>query len=341
MLKALVALFILLNSNAGFASGEVVTLVKAHHQLERSRTLVFANGQIYAGRTGTQSEAANFIEAYDGKNLQLTESIRLSHDVRKLQVVDDCTLMVMSSMAYSVVNICNSGPSIVRSFKFGLDFVPHVGAYDGGGKFIFSEPNAGMIKYSEDRSVQNMGKHISMAVSMNYWNDKIWITNYSSIHTVDPITGSKNQLVPTNDIYGFKYTREIPLTNGEKVIVATAREDKKIVLVDPIIEKIDNVLDIKSEPEGISSYGNCAVIASSSDKTVLFVKVVKNRLEIVDAWDANAAGDELKMPSEVAMDPISKTVFLRSTYPCMTCDHTQSSLYAMTKSPSNIETCLK
>ena len=98
MLKALVALFILLNSNAGFASGEVVTLVKAHHQLERSRTLVFANGQIYAGRTGTQSEAANFIEAYDGKNLQLTESIRLSHDVRKLQVVDDCTLMVMSSM---------------------------------------------------------------------------------------------------------------------------------------------------------------------------------------------------------------------------------------------------
>jgi len=339
MSKLLLVVFSLLTSSSAMAS-EQVKLVKAHHVAERSRTLVMKNGYLFAGRTGTQSEAASFVEVFAPATHEMVASIRLNHGVKKIESIDSCDLMVSNSQGYSIINTCDSSFNNVKTYSFGIGFVPHHGTHDGQGRFVFTEPNAGLRVYAGRNQTQKLGKHISMTVSMDFWNDNIWISNYRDLTVLNPRTGSTSTVSNDDGIYGFKYTKQINLSNGQSKIIATARDDQKIVVVDPTTLKIEQVVNVKSEPEGITTYGNCAVVASSSDKTILFVDVMQQPAKIIEVWDASAAGDMLKMPSEIAVDAESQQVFLRSAYPCLTCSQTQSSIFAVTNSDSKIERCL-
>ena len=339
MSKLLLVVFSLLTSSYAMAS-EQVKLVKSHHIVERSRTLAMKNGFLFAGRTGTQSEGANFLEVFSPETFEMVAAIRLSHSVKKVESINSCDLMVSSSQGYSVINTCDASFNNVKSYSFGLDFVPHQGTHDGQGNFVFTEPNAGMYLYSGANQRQRLGKHISMTVSMNFLSDNVWVTNYSDLTVLNPRTGDTYTVPNEEGLYGFKYVNQIDLSNGQSKIVATVRDDQAIVIVDPATRQIDQTLRIESEPEGVTTYGNCAVIASSSDKTILFVDLMQQPAQVIETWDASSAGDMLKMPSQIAVDAERQQVFLRSTYPCPTCSQTQSSIFAITNPESNIERCL-
>jgi hypothetical protein len=340
MLRIPVLLGLFLFSTSLIAGNADFKLVRAHHVGERSRTLLIKNGSLLAGRTGTQSEGGSFVEVFDLASHAMTQSVKLPHSIRALQDLDPCSVLVSSTNAYSIVNLCGQ-TAAVQSFKFGIDFVPHTSSPDGLGGVVFSEPNAGMYRFSGARQVRHLGKHVSYAHAMDLWDGNLWVENYFNIYVIDPSTGKQTKVLKDNEIYGLKFSQHLKTSKGENLVVVSARDDKKLVVVDAETLKVQRVIDTKGEPEGMSTYGDCAVVAISSNKSILFIKLDGENTRIVDSWDADAAGDRLKLPQLVAVDPISKQVFLRSSYPCPTCSVTQSSIFAFTKTDtSKMDQCL-
>lgn len=343
MVKLAAVLAGLVLAASGLTASEVqTTLVRAYHKNERSRTLLFKNGMVLAGRTGLRSEGGHFVEWFNPESLELEHEVKVKHSIRGLKDAGDCQVLAYGTVAYSFIDVCAAdGPTAV-THSFPANYIPHAGTPDGQGRFLFSEPNAGIYRFSAGRRGAHLGEHISFTRAMDAWYDRVWISAYSNLWVLDPRSGEREPVFKEeNEIYGLKYTQAITSRAGRERLVATARDDQKLVVVDPQTLELVSALDLKGEPEGVVPYGNCAVVTLSSDKRVLFVELASDETQVVDVWNASKAGDRLKYPSEVAVDPETKTVFLRSTYPCPTCSVTQSSLFAVNATDTEeISRCL-
>jgi hypothetical protein len=319
-----------------------IKLVKPFHILERSLTLVTHRGQIVAGRTGTEDEGASFVESYDPVSFKMQSSVSVPHGIRRLKVIDSCKVFATGTDQFSVVNYCTGGAPtrVTRATPSGM--IAHEGTALTASDFAFIEPNEGLIRVTLSGSERRLGDNISYTRSLDFWNGSLWAANYFNVWKINPATGDRQRVLATDsEIYGLKYTTFYHPEGYAPMIVASARDDHKLLFIDAENGTVAGEFRTKGEPAGMATFGQCLVTVLSDNKQVYFLKMENGEPKFVDSWDALGAGDMLKQPTEIAVSESLKTVYLRSSYPCPTCTNTQSALFALRQIESTtFEKCM-
>ena len=94
-------LFCLISSVAFSQTTDLdIQLVREHHIFERSNTLLFHGGFLFAGRTGTSEEAASFVEIFDDSG-EMIEAVRLEHSMRNFEAAGPCRMVAVGLLAYT------------------------------------------------------------------------------------------------------------------------------------------------------------------------------------------------------------------------------------------------
>lgn len=306
-----------------------IKLVKPFHILERSETLLVHHDQIVAGRTGNEDEGASFVESYDANSYQMMSAVSLQHSIRRLKAIDDCKVLVASTEFFSVINYCVAGAPAVVTRPTPAGIVAHEGAALSPTEFVFIEPNEGLIRVNLTGRERRIGDNISYTRSMDFWSDSLWVANYFNVWKVDPATGVRVRVLKAdNEIYGFKYTFPYAPRGVEPMIVATARDDKKMLFIGQASGKPVAEFTTKGEPADMATYGECLITVMSDSKQIYFFRMVNGEPKVISTWDALPAGDQLAQPTEIAVSKALKTIYLRSSYPCPSCTNTQSSIYS-------------
>jgi hypothetical protein len=110
------------------------------------------------------------------------------------------------------------------------------------------------------------------------------------------------------------------------VAVAETLADQ-IVFVDKTTAAPAFTVPVAGSPRGMTQLGGCLLVTSEDSKTVTFVSLWGDEPAVLDTWDVSAAGDRLKKPRKIAVNPVSGRIFLRSTYICPSCTVPQSSVF--------------
>jgi len=329
------------SASLAFGQGVSVKLVKEYHVLERSRTLISHHGSILVGRTGTTSEGSNYIEEFNPQTLEMTEATPISHTIRRLQVMDECRVLVTGTDKYSIINYCLD---YVRStYSVGSDIVAHQIAYVGNEEIIAYEPNAGILKAEIGGKFKKIAEKISFTNSITTFGGYAWFSNYFNLYALNTETGEfKAVFENQNDYYGIKRSVGIELADGNEALAIVSRDAQKLLFLEIDSRELIHTLDLAdADPEGIVNFGSCLAVSDSLNKKVLFIDYRGEAPKIIESWDASAAGDRLKQPSELAWDAATSQMFLRSSYPCLTCSVTQSSMFAVhAEDLSSLSTCL-
>lgn len=331
------AVFALILSSAVAKGNDLETkLVKEYDRQERSQSLLAHHGSILAGRTGYVEENGSFVEQFDPVTLEMTGSFKLSHSIRNLQSMDQCRVLAYGTEQYSVINYCAQPEPTAKTRSIGPEIVAHTGTYVGSERFVFTEPNAGILEIGGGRATRNLGENIPYTIGIEYLAGSLWIANYGNLWRVELSGNRRTPLFDNNLYYGIKNISSLKTAAGAEVIGATTRDGGSLLLVDAVTNKLRQVVEIGGEPEGLVPYGKCFIVTTAAKRAILFVKVGEEQAEIIDAWDANGAGDRLKLPQLIAIDPATQKVFLRSSYPCPTCAQTQSSIFAFSSAESAV-----
>jgi hypothetical protein len=316
-------------SNSMLAATISTTLVKAYHTLERSRTLISHHDAILTGRTGTVSENGFFVEEFNPADHQLISSTKLRHSIMSLQVMDRCRVLAHGTSDYSVIDYCKDATPRSQTYAINPTIVAHAGTYIGNESFLFFEPNAGILRLQKGQRARKIASKIIFTRSINYVAGQAWFANSFNIWKVDPLSGAKQKVFKKDyEFSGMISSFGYKNAAGQNILATSAREDGKLLLIDADSAQLIEVVDIGNEPQGITKWGQCLVIAETIKKQIHFIHTDRNKKDFQVTWDAAEAGDMLKMPSEIAVDLNTQQVFLRSSYPCPLCTQTQSSLYA-------------
>jgi len=307
-----------------------IKLVKPFHKLERSQSLLIHHGQIVAGRTGTEAEGRSFVESYDQDTYALKSSVPVNHSVRRLKVIDSCKLLALSTEHFTVINYCVTGePQVVRRTTPAGSFA-HEGAALSDTEFALIDPTVGLYRVNLHGQVRNLGENITYTRSMDFWQGALWVTNYLNVWKIDPQTGARSRVFKTdNEIYGFKYTVSFTPAGENPMIVASAGEDQKLVFIDAESGRPIHEFLVEGEPAAMVVFGQCLATVTSNSSRVHFIKMENGEPRLISSWDALSAGDMLKLPTQIAVSEVRRTVYLRSSYPCPSCTNTQSSIFSL------------
>ena len=300
-----------------------IEVLREYEILESSPTLEISNDQIIAGRTGDMNEKSYFIEVYDSVTRERTKNIAISHRPQSIDVLSNCQIAVFGAMSVSEVDLCTGS---VTSKSFGANLVSHGSITLGGGEYLISEPNEGLLTLTPGRRFTKIGRHIAPLFALSIFDNKVWATNYSNLLQIDPAAKTKTPMFDNYAHYGFSHMKHLSSTH----LVLSVYDDKKLMLFNKKTQKTDSALQLKWHPGSITTFGRCLAVSNPIDKEiVIFEGLEKSQLHEVGQFDLSKAGDKLKTPEFITYSQTAKTFFVKSAAPCPTCSVTQSSLVAL------------
>ena len=137
-----------------------------------------------------------------------------------------------------------------------------------------------------------------------------------------------NSLAPTRTFSTLRNgITHLAALSADGLIATPESGTSQLLLVDEASNQLKSSVAINGDPVGVTTLGHCAVVSSDDIKHLSFVDVRGDKPSVVAEWDISSAGDRLKQPRAMAIDPATQTVFVRSAYTCPSCVVTQSSVF--------------
>ncbi len=324
-------------SHTNFAGDLSTQLITELHKVEGQRGLLFQDNHLIQP---VSTDDGFFVEILSTRGDVLANfPVEFNSKVRGILPAGKCHVLIYGIYGFSILNSClESKYQTTYLFEkdFNLDYFAWWGGGNGLDTFYFTEPNEGIIvvKFSGNNftnpQVKKIGEQISFTTNLTLTDPTtLWISTHFNVWKADLSTGERKEMFLKKELGGFKRTSVWENGNNRLLLIST-QDENKFSAIDLKAQKPLYTMTLPGEPSGVVNLGKCVVMTTTQAKKVYFLNPLNG--EQIAVWNANDAGDRLKAPSEIALDQDSKTVFLRSAYPCPTCEVTQSSLWKMQES---------
>jgi hypothetical protein len=143
--------------------------------------------------------------------------------------------------------------------------------------------------------------------------------------------------MPERIYEGGKGITDLLITDDDQNIIVNQREVGNILVFKSGESASGHEaleVDLGASTNGMATLGRCLVAVSDSHRNLVFVR--RDSWQVLGSWSINQAGDRLKQPRQIAIDPATHTIFVRSTYLCGGCSVTQSSVFAFTENEGDL-----
>lgn len=330
---------LLLASGAGIAAPATVGLVTELPVAEVYAGHVAYKGRLFVARSRSQDGERHHVDIFDTSTLARRATLDLNHSPSFIQPYGDNAVVVAGRSStpywqthYTIISWTNATDDryVTRQVTFPDDNqVDHMTAY--GTKLYFNEPGSrSVFRLTGTRSLQPFGGEVSGPGPMSADDRDLWVVERRSIQLGDEdlvrlsLDGSR-----ADRVFGAELRQGLVdtlLLGGTPWVATSETLADKVLLVNREDLSLAHEIGVKGGPRGMARLGACLVVASEDPKLVTFVKLT-GEPSVIAQWDISAAGDRLKQPRYVAVDPATKRVFVRSSYPCGGCSVTQSSVF--------------
>lgn len=307
-------------------------------------------GKLWVTRSRTTDTAPHTVEVYDPSTLQLIKTVNLPHSASYIHAYGENAVVVVGKSAtpywsthYTVITV-NGSTYDARTTTFSDQYQVDYMTTDNR-TLYFGEPGERAVyKLRGTRSLQGVGGQISNPGTMVARGNDLWVVERQSyelgdeelVH-VDLATGQTLRTIgERNGLTSLAWLEQAPWVAVSETLA------NQVLFVDRETNALAHTVVVKGGPRGITQLGGCAVVASTDPKLVTFISLWGDAPAVMAQWDLRDVDDRLKAPRSIAVDPVSKRVFLRSTYLCSGCSSTQSSVfYAQEDGGETFAQCLE
>lgn len=322
-----------------------VEILLSLHKAEPYGATIFHNDLLWVGQSRTAVPYTLSVYGDDGAKL-ITQA-KLPHSVSYVYPHGANTVLVMGKTFiegegwktyYSLVTYQARSRrlSVTKTYKFGMKF--QVDQFGGDAKqMFFSNPG--------DREVLTMGfwgpkrlnhQEVFGPGEMTLLGDTLFIVErpgpgFGNVVKLNLKTGSLERVFKGAVNSSLRHTTLLPSLG--KVVLAASQADT-LVLIDAKGNRADgdDVRQVKlaGSPQGMAVFGSCLAVLRQSDRKISFLKLNDKDLAQTAEVDISSGGYELSNPIYLAVNPATKTLFVRSIAPCLVCEQSQASVARVT-----------
>jgi hypothetical protein len=106
--------------------------------------------------------------------------------------------------------------------------------------------------------------------------------------------------------------------SGPDSLAVSEEGASQVLLLDPKSSQLTSTIPVAAgTPRGLAQLGNCLVVGSEASRKVSFYSLKTSPQSLVATWDLSGAGQSLMGIRDLAVDPASGTVYVRSAYACV------------------------
>jgi hypothetical protein len=313
---------------------------------------IFHDGLLWEGISRQTDTEKHHVDVYDGVSLQKIATVNLAHTVFVIRPYSEHQVVVIGKSFteqwethYTIITRRGSTFSTELT-TFPIEWM--VDHYAGKpGAMYFTEPGTrGVYKLSGRRNLVALTKEVSGPGMMELDGSSLWVLERRSLYMGDE--GIVKLDIASGRIdrtFGNEYRNglsDIKILSGYPLLAVSETLADQVLLIDRATNKLVQEIPVAGGPRGLDQLGGCLLVTSEVTKQVTFIALWGGADRgVLDVWDATAAGDRLKAPRKIAVDPTNGRIFLRSTYGCPSCSVTQSSVFAL-QDPENatVRKCL-
>jgi len=278
------------------------------------------------------------VDVYDAQGQTKIGSVPLTHTASYIYPYSAHQVLVVGKSATPYWQthftiITRSGTSFsTRVTDFPEEYMIDQSGGDASALF-FNEPGSrGVFRWTSARGLQKIGDDVSGPGAMQSDGRNLWVIERhgpalgdEGLVRIDPVTGSTERTFGNavrNGLTDLQATSHFPWVAVSEALA------EQVLFVDKTTDTLAYTVAVPGTPRGLTQLGGCLLVASEDSKQVTFIALWGDTPHVIDQWDVSAAGDQLKKPRSIAVNPETGRVFLRSTYLCPTCATTQSSVYS-------------
>jgi hypothetical protein len=325
----------------GELEGKIVT------ELYRSSVYqghLFHLGHLFVSRSRTSEIPQHYVSIFD-REQKLAANISLTHSATYIRAYGDNAVIVTGRSSdpwrshYSIIRQISDESTVGQGFSietvtFPLEYMMEDFAGDSEMMF-FNEPGSRGVFLFDRPYVENLGFEVSNPGNMTFDGENLFVVARRSFYWGDEnivkiaIPSYEHQEIFKENRQGLT---EMILFPAYNLIAASESAASQVLFVDAKTSRLTDSVSVPGTPRGLALLGSCVAVVSSDEKKVSFIARVGDSFELIRDWDVSFAGDILKQPSKIAIDPAG-VVYLRSTYACPTCTSTQSSVFSFREVP--------
>lgn len=304
-------------------------LVTELHRLEAKSEQVYLGDRLWSVNSGTDT-----IDVFSSRMQKLT-SIRVPHSMTRM-VGDGSSIVVFGKTQnpwrfyFTRIDATDYQQQTV-TLPASVEIFPDEFIVAPNGELFLSDiPGRAVWRYQWGGRLEQIPVDIAVPTKLVKTGNSLYVvenfglgSEVSNIVKIDLSSHAAIRLFSKRALPG-KIT-DLLLLHDSKILAAPQVWKDKVVLIDTTTASLVKELDLAGNPRDIEQFGRCLIIASETSKKVSFVDW--KTWNLVDSWDLTPAGDRLKLPGKISVDAVHGRVFARSTYPCMSCSVTQSSVF--------------
>lgn len=310
------------------------------HRNEPYEGHLFHRDRLWVGQSKQSDGDSHRVSIFDSEGKVKVAEVNLPHSVNQIVPYGDGVIVPGKKCCpwqtgFSVIREVSGRFNVQTTMVSEQYQIDKVAAGEEG--IFFSDPGDRALLQQVGRSTRFVTQEVSGPGEMVLRAGKLWVVERKSpqfgdedIARIDLSTGRVERVFNENrpGIASLIYVNAVDL-------MAVSEISGRVLFVDPETMRTVGEVAVEGAPRGMTTLGKCLLVASEDSKGVTFIDTKAADFPVISEWNLTAAGDRLKKPRSVAVDPKNGTVFLRSTYLCPSCTATQSSVVAITEPSSS------
>ena len=343
-MRIFTALFVSLSASIAFAGDLDIRFVAELDKYDVYEGHVFHEGRLWVGWLRENENAKHKVVVFDRTGEKRLATIRVSHTVSYLYPFGKGQLVAVGKSSWpwkTHFTLISASDYSTKTFTFPEKY--QVDQFAGRpGQMYFTEPGSRGVFRFRTKILNAFPFEVSGPRMMELAGEDLYVVEGKSFYfgdenliRIDPRTNKAERTFP-RDRNGLTYIKYLP---GHDLIAASETAAGNVLFVSTRENKLVGSVAVPGSPREIAHVGNCLYVTSEDSKTVTIIGLW-DRTRVLKTLDISPAGDRLKRPRRIAVDPETGRIFLRSTYMCPSCTVTQSSVVSvMEKDGSTFSRC--
>lgn len=320
------------------------------HKAEPYGATIFHDGLLWVGQSRTAIPYVLSVYGEDGT--KVVSQVKLAHSVSYVYPYGANTVLVMGKTFtdgdgwrtyYSTVsyNAAKKRLAVTKTYKFGLKY--QMDQFGG-------DPKRQFFSHPGDREVLTMGfwgpKRLNQSEvfgpsEMTLLGNNLFVVERpgvgnGNVANIDLATGKIERVFKNSVNSSLGHTTYLPALG---LLAMSAKNADTVVFVNPKTTREERQVKVTGTPQGLAVFGSCLAVLRQSDRKITFLKTNSKDMTEAGEADISSGGYELSNPIYLAVNPATKTLFVRSIAPCLLCDKSQASVARVTVDDSIKKAC--
>jgi hypothetical protein len=321
--------------SSGAVAAPEIRFVTELHRNEPYQAHLFHDGVLFVGRTKQADGESHRMEAYSADGKTQLASVALPHTPSFVYAFGPKTVIVVGKSSWPWKTHYSTISWRGTSFKLNTYTFPEkiqVDQFAGkpGGPLFFGETGEAHIYEKRNSGGGFLSPRIALPGMMELVGRSLYVIENNSVFTgdenlvrIDLSTQKAERTFPTTR----KFLANLLQLKGGAQLALAETGASQVLLVDAATNQLAETIPVPlGSPRGLAQLGHCLLVAADEARHLFFFDLNTPDKKIVADWDLSVVGFKFGRARDLAVDDLTGRVYVRSAYPCPSCQVSMSSV---------------